>query len=72
LLTYNLKAFIELRTFFNLTDVFYENNDINRGYNMIPAGLRMFIDEKEWNEKLTELKGNTSGLQSFRKRFFGW
>jgi hypothetical protein len=34
--------------------------------------LKLFIEEKEWMERMVEIKNNTSGLPSFRKRFFGW
>jgi hypothetical protein len=72
LLTYNIMAFNELRKFFNLTEVFFESRNLKECYNMIPAGLKSFIDEIEFTGKLTELKNNTSGLLSFKKRFFGW
>jgi hypothetical protein len=39
---------------------------------MIPPGMRLFLDKKEWIEKMTEVKNNTSGIQSFKKRFYGW
>jgi hypothetical protein len=32
----------------------------------------LFLDEKEWIEKIIEIKNNTSGILSFKKRFFGW
>jgi hypothetical protein len=74
LLTYNILAFKELRTFFELIDVFSESGarELNNHFSLIPQGLRLFLDEKEWIEKMIEIKNNTSGLLSFRKRFFGW
>jgi hypothetical protein len=39
---------------------------------MIPQGMRLFLDKKEWIDKMTEVKNNTSGIQSFKKRFYGW
>ncbi len=72
LLTYNVKAFTELRTFFSMSDAFFKCGGSKECYNTIPDGLRSFIDEKEWSEKINELLDNTSGLSSFRKRFFGW
>jgi hypothetical protein len=39
---------------------------------MIPPGLKLFLDEKEWIDKMVEIKNNTSGILSFKKRFFGW
>ena len=72
LLSYNIRAFKELRKFFNLTEVFFESQDLKECYNMIPDGLKSFIEENELTGKMTELKNNTSGLLSFKKRFFGW
>lgn len=74
LLTYNLKAFRELRTFFGFIGYYYESpvQDLNIHYDNIPSGLRSFMSEGEWVEKMMEIKNNTSGIQSFTKRFFGW
>ncbi len=72
LLTYNIKAFEELRALFSMIDFFFENNRLLQTYNMIPEGIRLFTAENEWIEKMKELKNNTSGLVSFKKRFFGW
>jgi hypothetical protein len=73
-LTYNMLAFKELRTFFKLIDVFFELSatELKSHFDLIPPGLRLFLDEKGWTEKMIEIKSNTSGLLSFRKRFFGW
>jgi hypothetical protein len=72
LFTYNIKAFEELRMFFNMTDGFFKNPDLKECYNMIPPGLKSFISENELNGEIAELKNNTSGILSFKKRFFGW
>ena len=74
LVTYNILAFKELRTFFRLTDVFFKSDPekLYDCFSLIPEGLSLFLDEKEWFEKIVEIKNNTSGLLSFKKRFFGW
>jgi hypothetical protein len=74
LLTYNILAFKELRSFFGMTGVFYHCNsdELHGCYESLPPGLKLFIDEKEWTDKIVEIKNNTSGLSSFKKRFFGW
>ena len=74
LFTYNMLAFKELRTFFELTDVFFESDPdkLHEYFSLIPQGLRLFLDEREWVGKMLEVKNNTSGIQSFKKRFFGW
>ncbi len=73
-LTYNILAFKELHAFFKLTDAFFECNPekLHTLFSLIPESLRLFLDEKEWIEKMTEIKNNTSGIISFKKRFFGW
>jgi len=74
LLTYNIKAFIELKSLFSLTDKIFpcENNDPEFFYHELPQGIMQFISFEEWTSKIREIKGNTSGFQSFRKRFYGW
>jgi hypothetical protein len=73
-LTYNILAFNELRSFFlNVENIFYcKPEDLHGYYKIFPDGVRLFLDEKEWTEKMVEIKNNTSGLASFRKRFFVW
>jgi hypothetical protein len=74
LFTYNTLAFNELRTFFKLIETFFESGskELHKHFSLIPPGLRLFLEEKEWIEKMTEIKNNTSGIVSFKKRFFGW
>jgi len=74
LVTYNILAFKELRAFFGLADVFYDSSPdkLYDCFSLMPEGLRLFLDEKEWIEKIMEIKNNTSGILSFKKRFFGW
>jgi hypothetical protein len=74
LLTYNLKAFIEIKTLFSLIDKIFlcANDDPEFAYHDLPPGIMQFTDMQEWTAKIREIKSNTSGIQSFRKRFFGW
>jgi len=74
LMTYNILAFNELRIFFAMTDIFYEcpPENLEQKYSLLPVGISTFLNEKEWIEKMMEIKNNTSGLLSFQKRFFGW
>ena len=73
-MTYNTQAFEELRTFFSMADMFFNcsENQIPPFYNDLPDGIKLFLTEDVWISRLTEIKGNTSALQSFRKRFFSW
>jgi glycosyltransferase involved in cell wall biosynthesis len=74
LLTYNPDAFTELKFFFSLIDEIYQfpAADLQKLYIKFPEGVKMFLDENEWIEKMTEVKNNTSGLSSFKKRFYDW
>jgi hypothetical protein len=74
LLTYNLMAFKELGSFFRLAETYYDHTwqSFEEFYKSLPHGIKSFIQEKELYEKLTEIRINTSGFQSFKKRFFGW
>ena len=71
---YNVKAFIDLHDLFMHIDDFYLASDevFEKKYSEIPRSVRFFIDPEEFSEKINEISKNTSGLRSFRKRFFGW
>ena len=74
LLTYNIHAFKELGTLFKLVDTLFACSvkELAGQYRALPKALRSFIDENDWTKKTAEIKSNTSGLLSFRKRFFEW
>jgi len=74
LLSYNPEAFSELRTFFSMVDGFFceETNTGNYKFSELPPGIRQFISSEDWDTRITEIRNNTSGKDSFRKRFFSW
>ena len=74
LLTYNFQAFTDLKRLFSMIDRIFvcSNDDPEFAYSDLPERLKQFIDINVWTEKIIEIKKNTSGFQSFRKRFFGW
>ena len=74
LLTYNPEAFIELKLLFSLIGKIFicAFDDQKFAYPDLPPGISQFIGIEEWTTKIREIKSNTSGIQSFRKRFFGW
>lgn len=74
LLTYNVLAFKELRSFFCMPDSIYTSKaeELPELFQTFPSGLKSFLNETEWTEKMIEIKGNTSTLTAFRKRFFAW
>jgi hypothetical protein len=74
LLSYNFLAFKDLKAFFNMIEQVFNCKYYNESYQYykLPASVQSFISETEWRERIKEIKGNTSGLQSFQKRFFNW
>lgn len=74
LLTYNLNAFTDLRIFFSMTEAFYNCNEkeLPGLYPSLPAGLKSFISGTELTEVINEIRNNTSGYVSFKKRYFCW
>ena len=74
LLTYNILAFKELRSCFRLVENIYHSGDeeLSEFYKSLPPGLKSFLEEKELSDKIREIRNNTSGFPSFKKRFFGW
>jgi hypothetical protein len=74
LLTYNVLAFEELKSFFRMTEECYDYRpeEFTLFYKSLPPGLKSFIQEEELCGKMAEIKNNTSGFPSFMKRFFGW
>lgn len=72
LFTYNFQAFRELKILFGLLDSIYILNDIENSYSELPPGIKSFIGINDWISNVTEIIRNTSGIQQFRKRFFGW
>jgi hypothetical protein len=72
--TYNPQAFFELKQVFDAADKFYQNT-ISSAENItkfFAPGIRAFLADQNFLNKLEEIKRNTSSLQSFRKRFFLW
>lgn len=72
--TYNFEAFRELKALFSLIDRIYliGTDDPYFFWSDLPPGVKQFIGSEEWRDKIGEIKNNTSGINSFRKRFFGW
>ena len=72
--TYNPLAFMDLFNFFRMTEELYYSKpeDISKLFNEFPESVKIFLEELEWVSKISEIKINTSGSASFRKRFFEW
>jgi hypothetical protein len=74
LLTYNFDAFRELRFLFDVIGLMFSCQSDKQAYNWhdLPPGIGSFIGLTTWTSKINEIKRNTSGIESFRKRFFNW
>ncbi|MGA1978494.1 MAG: hypothetical protein ABSG89_11665 [Bacteroidales bacterium] len=73
-LTYNPEAFTELRFLFSSAIRLYQCNysGLRTFYGTLPSGLRSYISEQEWMSRNAEIRENTSGSETYTKRFFGW
>jgi hypothetical protein len=74
LMTYNTGAFKELQSLFVVAEKLYEagKQETMDLYKILPPGIISFIEEKEWSDRIAEIKNNTSSHESFMKRFFSW
>lgn len=74
LFSYDPAAFGELRAMFSLSEEFFNSGDAHKEklYAGLPEGIKVFVESQEWNNKITEIKANTSGPKSSIKRFFDW
>jgi hypothetical protein len=72
-LAYHPESFNELRDVFSQIEEFYLLKPGETPYSLIKAQcLREFMKEQEFEGKLIEIKKNSAGLPSFRKRFYNW
>lgn len=73
-MTYNTKAFSDLKLFFDSIEDVYNNDDSAclEFYSGFPDSVREFVNKDEWVNRIYEIRSNTSGFASFRKRFFEW
>jgi glycosyltransferase involved in cell wall biosynthesis len=74
LLSYNIRAFRDLKSFFTIAGKLSEEGkyDPEEFYDEVPASIRLFKTRSEWVGKIVEIRSNTSGSGSFMKRFYGW
>ena len=70
--TYDLQAFEVLKSFFQLIPEFYLNQNQMAVLSQIPSEARNFLKGKFFDDRINEIKGNTSNINSFRSRFFNW
>lgn len=71
-LAYHPDAFGEIDRFMKLTDHFYDNERFDLESIIRDECMRSYLVQNSFNEKLQEIKQNSKGLKSFRKRFYNW
>ena len=71
-MTYNFKAFLDLKVLVEKVDTLYRisNENYNLFISSMPKPVQEYLQTLEFTEKVTEINQNSSSLPSFRKRFF--
>ena len=73
-MTYNTLAFRDLHSFFGMLEKIFESNpeELINLFPHFPESMKDFLKEQKWITRISEIKNNTSGFPSFKKRFFDW
>lgn len=73
-LTYHPAIFQELKVLLDQVDSFFalELLQIEKRMASLPQSVREFLVSRNFKLKIEEIKGQSSNLKSFRKRFFQW
>ena len=73
-MTYDFQAFLDLKYFIAQIPIWYSKDYRleKEWYEALPDPLKSFFGENELLDKLEEIRMNTSGPDSFMKRFFAW
>ncbi len=74
LVTYNPLSFKDLKYFFERIGFFSDcsKEELVSQFEVFPESIRRFLTTNIWEEKITEIRSNTSGPETFKKRFFDW
>ncbi|MDH8701958.1 glycosyltransferase involved in cell wall biosynthesis [Dysgonomonadaceae bacterium PH5-43] len=73
-LTYQVKAFEELKQLFDLLDSFFKqtSEDVVMQCKILPKHLQAFLLEDDFFSKVEEINQHTSSVNNFKKRFFNY
>jgi hypothetical protein len=73
-LTYHPDCFKDLKLFIELIPslLTISQDDLRVALKKLPQGISQFLTENNLENHLNEIRGNTSGLDSFIKRFLAW
>jgi len=73
-LTYSLDSFLELKSFFLEIDNLYsiDSQSLKSLLLQLPNCISSFLQKSEIGTSIKEINGNSSNLNTFKKRFFNW
>lgn len=71
-LAYHPDSFGEIDRFMKLTNFFYENKKIDLETIIRDECMKSYLVQNSFTDKLYEIRQNSKGLKSFRKRFYNW
>lgn len=70
--TYDLKAFNDLKNFFDLIQGLYSKGKTNKTLEYIHEPLKSFLIKSNFILRIEEILKNTSSIESFMRRFYRW
>ena len=73
-LSYQFKAFDELRLLFEMINLFFKSNEeeIKHKCKQLPKHMQLFLEEDNFLSKMKEINSHTATTVNFKKRFFNY
>jgi len=75
-LTYEIQAFIDLKSFFEAKDIFYKNTEMDSISYLLNKAISeiilQFLNENDFFAELKKINENSPNLKIFDTRFFQW
>ncbi len=69
--TYHPQTFQDIKAFFKLIPSFFDNTSLLEDYEL-SNGIRQFLTLQDFENKVIEIRANTTNKRAFTKRFFTW
>lgn len=72
--TYNLRSFVDLKSFFDQVPNLYmaSEGDFEKLLKQQPEGIATFLIQNKWKEEINRIQKNTSSIEAFIHQFFRW
>jgi len=67
LLTYNFTSFLDLKVFFDKSEQFFTEDDVE-----LPESIQLFLYEINFNENLIKIRANSTDKNHFKVLLFKW